>query len=345
MSQSQQIDEAEKLQLVIRNCVQKAAELILHARLKPMPPAMRRGASNRWVRCRAVPARHPPATCARAHTGALLPWQFNIDSEELLSLREELSGWRQQVSQPLRLDIFVDTGDSALLREAVGAQAHERGTVLLERWWLRYEPPAAQPRGIGWPGFYKRFMVLLRALIGFLSLMPAHRLAASLAKLRGTDALRGSAALLGYRIAVRRLSDHPAPPSPPARPRPHRHPRRAQVAPTLDGQEPAFPASPPPKQYTFAPPDLSHGAARKSEPNPQPPGPEPAAGDRHLAPRRRQTPPLRRIPLPQPLLPPAVWRRRGGPRPPQLRHLARRPPHPGLRHSIASHSIASHSIA
>jgi len=150
----------------------------------------------------------------------------------LLSLREELTGWRQQISQPLRLDIFVDTGDSALLREAVGAQAHERGTVLLERWWLRYEPAAAEPRGIGWPAFYKRFMVLLRALIGFLPLMPAHRLAASLAKLRGTDALRGSAALLGYRIAV---------------------------APTLDGQEPAFPASPAPRQYMFAPPDAQHG--------------------------------------------------------------------------------------
>eukprot|EP00962_Isochrysis_galbana_P036272 scaffold12504_cov88-Isochrysis_galbana.AAC.2 len=42
--------EAQKLQLVLRNCVQKSLELILLDRVVPLTTSMRRGAPNHWVR-------------------------------------------------------------------------------------------------------------------------------------------------------------------------------------------------------------------------------------------------------------------------------------------------------
>ena len=151
--------------------------------------------------------------------------QFNIESEELLFLREELDGWRQQISQTLRLDVFVDTADSTRVREAVGAQAHEPRRVLLERWSLRYEPAAALPERIAWPAFYKRFMVLLRSLLAFLPLMPAHRLVTSLSKL-------DAGAELSHQISV---------------------------APLGAAADDSFPAPLPPRQQVFAPPESQHG--------------------------------------------------------------------------------------
>ena len=64
--------------------------------------------------------------------------------------------------------------------------------MLLERWRIKYEPngaPSSKATTIGttWPAFYKRFMVLLRALLAQLHLLPSHRLVTNLFKLRSTS--------------------------------------------------------------------------------------------------------------------------------------------------------------
>ncbi len=64
------LSDPEKLQLVVGNCMQKALELILHARLKPLPPALKLGAVNRWVRPR-TNRLHPPTARSTAPTRAL----------------------------------------------------------------------------------------------------------------------------------------------------------------------------------------------------------------------------------------------------------------------------------
>lgn len=89
------LTDPQKLQLVVGNFVQKTAELILHARLIPLPDALRPGTVNRW---------------------------FNVESEELVAVHDELEAWRQDTSQPLQLDIFVDVADNPLLNAALGVQ-------------------------------------------------------------------------------------------------------------------------------------------------------------------------------------------------------------------------------
>ena len=127
------------------------------------------------------------------------------------------------------------------MREAVGATAEEPSLVLLERWHLQYAPPPTPPGQIAWPGFYKRHMVLLRAIVGYLRLLPSHRLAHSLTK------LRGDAPSLEYRLTV------PSAPPPPPGSAPH-----SEAAPPLRGE---FPPSleHSPRSYSFTPPDGMHG--------------------------------------------------------------------------------------
>ena len=141
-SSGEGLTDGQKLQLVVRNCVQKAVELVLHSRVIPLPPHMRRGSTNRWVRRTALlPSsactRHTlPLLCAhprgRSHQlGGLPPAprtrtapthsaaqrtptgvrrvQFNLESEELLTVRDELEEWRQDMAQPLQLDIMLQT--------------------------------------------------------------------------------------------------------------------------------------------------------------------------------------------------------------------------------------------
>ena len=141
-SSGEGLTDGQKLQLVVRNCVQKAVELVLHSRVIPLPPHMRRGSTNRWVRRTAL---LPSSPCTR-HTlpllvltlaggshqlGGLAPAprtrtapthsaaqrtltgvrrvQFNLESEELLTVRDELEEWRQDMAQPLQLDILLQT--------------------------------------------------------------------------------------------------------------------------------------------------------------------------------------------------------------------------------------------
>ena len=141
-SSGEGLTDGQKLQLVVRNCVQKAVELVLHSRVIPLPPHMRRGSTNRWVRRIAL---LPSSPCTR-HTlpllvltlaggshqlGGLAPAprtrtapthsaaqrtltgvrrvQFNLESEELLTVRDELEEWRQDMAQPLQLDIMLQT--------------------------------------------------------------------------------------------------------------------------------------------------------------------------------------------------------------------------------------------
>lgn len=197
--------DAQKLQLVIRNAVQKTVELVISARITNHLPPTPTGGVNRW---------------------------FNIESMELPAVRMQLDGWKQHMSAPLQLDLFLDSSDTPGLREAVSAQGHEPSLVLLESWLLQYDPSGALAERIVWPGFYKRFMVLLRSVVAFLRLMPAHRFASALAKQRG-------APVLGYRISV-------------------------AGGPADDSIALGFPASPPPRQHSFTPPDSQHGKLRIS---------------------------------------------------------------------------------
>eukprot|EP00900_Chrysochromulina_parva_P001449 jgi/Chrpa1/11304/Chrysochromulina_OHIO_Genome00003988-RA len=139
----------------------------------PLPPELNRGASNEW---------------------------FDVRSEELLRVHDELEAWRRDISQPLQLDIFVDATDEPMMRGALGMHAEEPTRVLLERWRLHYDPHDAPATQVALKPIYKRFMVLLRALLAQLRLLPTYRLASSLAKLRGSHA--GS--LLQYDITLPR---------------------------------------------------------------------------------------------------------------------------------------------
>ena len=107
------------------------------------------------------------------------------------------------------------------MRVAVGATAEEPSLVLLERWHLQYAPPPTPPGQIAWPSFNKRHMVLLRAIVGYLRLLPSHRLAHSLTK------LRGDAPSLEYRLTV-----PSAPPPPPGSTPPSSTPH-SEAAPPL----------------------------------------------------------------------------------------------------------------
>ena len=141
-SSGEGLTDGQKLQLVVRNCVQKAVELVLHSRVIPLPPHMRRGSTNRWVRRTALLPSSPctrqtlpllvltlaggshqlgglaPAPCTRTaptHSAAqrtltgVRRVQFNLESEELLTVRDELEEWRQDMAQPLQLDIMLQT--------------------------------------------------------------------------------------------------------------------------------------------------------------------------------------------------------------------------------------------
>ena len=45
----ERLTDPQKLQVVVGNFMQKATELILHARIMPLPDRLQRGATNRWV--------------------------------------------------------------------------------------------------------------------------------------------------------------------------------------------------------------------------------------------------------------------------------------------------------
>lgn len=48
--------------------------------------------------------------------------QFNLESDEIGVVRDQLDGWRQHISQPITLDVFISTEGSQLIQEAVGVQ-------------------------------------------------------------------------------------------------------------------------------------------------------------------------------------------------------------------------------
>ena len=61
----------------------------------PLPASLKPGSVNRW---------------------------FNIESEELLTMHDELEAWRQDISQPLQIDVFVDAAHEPLIRGTLGMQ-------------------------------------------------------------------------------------------------------------------------------------------------------------------------------------------------------------------------------
>ena len=110
-------------------------------------------------------------------------------------MRERVQDWRKDMRQPLQLDVFLDTAGSSLMRESLGASEGEPPVILLERWRFQYVPCSEPLSNVAWDRFYKRFMVLMRAIVSQLRLLPAHRLASSLSKLRG-------GALLGHALSL-----------------------------------------------------------------------------------------------------------------------------------------------
>jgi hypothetical protein len=112
-------------------------------------------------------ARSPPRALGNVFSpGAVLARpQFDVRSEELLRVHDELEAWRRDISQPLQLDIFVDATDEPMMRGALGMHAEEPTRVLLERWRLHYDPHDAPATQVALKPIYKRFMVLLRALL------------------------------------------------------------------------------------------------------------------------------------------------------------------------------------
>ena len=222
------LKDPEKLQVVVGNFMQKCVELILHARMMPLPDTLRRGTTNRWVRAAAPSprARRPGCLCrsalrharSRARSLSRASAQFNVESEELLQVHEELQAWQSDLSQPLQLDIFVDVAEEQTMRGALGLQKDEPALVLLERWRLHYEPlggggpgpssaAAAAAVPISWPAFYKRFMVLLRSILAQLRQLPSYRFATNLSKLRGAS----GASPVQYAISLPRSPARPAP--------------------------------------------------------------------------------------------------------------------------------------
>ena len=102
------------------------------------------------------PPRAAPPPAPRDPPASSAP-QFNIDSESLPTVHAQLQAFREDISQPLQLDIFVDTSQLPPSHPLLGVldAAPSSPVVLLERWRLAYEPQSAPPTNISWPGFYK----------------------------------------------------------------------------------------------------------------------------------------------------------------------------------------------
>lgn len=183
----------EKLEQIIRACFLKTVEVILHARIVPYSLDLRRGKLNRTVRavrlvhsrssasarghthavaalacCRPfhalrVRSNRPSLACLRAWGSVVtvccvayaprLSRQFNLELDELDTVRRELGGWDPCRPLPLFIDIFLDLDSGSVvgptqraLNEPMGEHARAQGrtasesVVLLERWQLLYLP-------------------------------------------------------------------------------------------------------------------------------------------------------------------------------------------------------------
>ncbi|UIZ24048.1 hypothetical protein KXD40_008265 [Peronospora effusa] len=136
-----------KSEQVVLEFLYKAAELIVQSRVNiQAEPDLRRGSRRT---------------------------RFNLDIEGVPMVRDAMTIWREDVRQPLTIDIYWDgTGD-------------DRCKVLLERWSITFAAEgencdtqlgSTQDVIQQLKGVCKRISVLLRALFSFMRQLPAHRL-------------------------------------------------------------------------------------------------------------------------------------------------------------------------
>ena len=91
-SSGEGLNDSQKLQLVVRNCVQKTVELVLHSRLLPLPASMRRGQTNRWVRTADEPIPHAsPRICRPCERASRAAERFSSDPHPPRPFRDRSS--------------------------------------------------------------------------------------------------------------------------------------------------------------------------------------------------------------------------------------------------------------
>ena len=85
--------------------------LALHTANAPPPRAHPRGRVAPTRRSRTAPRTRtaPTHSAAQRTLTGVRRVQFNLESEELLTVRDELEEWRQDMAQPLQLDIMLQT--------------------------------------------------------------------------------------------------------------------------------------------------------------------------------------------------------------------------------------------
>ena len=85
--------------------------LALHTANAPPPRAHPRGRVAPTRRSRTAPRTRtaPTHSAAQRTLTGVRRVQFNLESEELLTVRDELEEWRQEMVQPLQLDILLQT--------------------------------------------------------------------------------------------------------------------------------------------------------------------------------------------------------------------------------------------
>ncbi|CAH0521651.1 unnamed protein product [Peronospora belbahrii] len=107
--------------------------------------------------------------------------RFNLDIEEIPTIRDAMMRWKEDVRLPLTIDIFWDGREARQAREA-----SEQSKVLLERWSVTFATDGKVASNTQFSSTQdviqqlkevcKRISVLLRALFSFMRQLPAHRL-------------------------------------------------------------------------------------------------------------------------------------------------------------------------
>ena len=102
--------------------------------------------------------------------------RFNLEIQEVPTVRQILSTWRQNLNLPLRLDVYYEHTNN-----------EETQRDLLERWCLTYSPESTPTVSIR--SVCKRIVCMLRSLHCLIRILPAH-----------SDTILAGAGFVGYSI-------------------------------------------------------------------------------------------------------------------------------------------------
>ncbi|KAI9289658.1 autophagy-related protein 13-domain-containing protein [Umbelopsis sp. AD052] len=202
-----------KLDHIIQNFYTKAAQVIVQARLGQIEERQAsRGQSTRRS-SRGLQTRD-------SNTSKKANKWFNLVTEDLDVLKEDLKFWRTQAINPsgeepppMKIDIFLDVSelsqnqilvvvDETLRRNRIdlASSATSSGSrttvdkILLESWTLTLNHPIPD-FSVDLPNLYKRSIVFFRSLHSYVRLLPAYNLYRRLRKYGNISQLR-----LGYRM-------------------------------------------------------------------------------------------------------------------------------------------------